>query len=69
MLSNGAKERAGFPSSLASRAPRSKADFSTLKGVFSKPSGEMKVSDLIMVLIFYQKYASFEFFKFKLGKI
>ena len=30
-LSTDAKERAGFPSSLASRAPRSEADFSTLK--------------------------------------
>ena len=31
MLSTDAKERAGFTSFLASRAPRSKADFSTLK--------------------------------------
>ena len=31
ILSTDAKERAGFPSFLASRAPRSKADFSTLK--------------------------------------
>ena len=30
MFSTDAKERAGFPSSLASRAPRSEADFSTL---------------------------------------
>jgi hypothetical protein len=32
MFSTDAKIRAGFTSSLASRAPRSKADFSTLKG-------------------------------------
>ena len=31
MFSTDAKERAGFPSSLASRVPRSEADFSTLK--------------------------------------
>jgi hypothetical protein len=42
MFSTDAKERAGFPTSLAARAPRSEEDFSTLKLVnASKREGEI----------------------------